>query len=101
VPTGLPTLIPQPSQPESKSDLANPYAIVVQVMEDGKIMINREQTDWENLGARLSDIFKQRAEKVGFVDGAEDVPFADVPSNRHYARCGNRTHRDDHSSRQK
>jgi biopolymer transport protein TolR len=78
VPTGLPTLIPQPSQPESKSDLANPYAIVVQVMEDGKIMINREQTDWENLGARLSDIFRQRAEKVGFVDGAEDVPFADV-----------------------
>ena len=78
VPTGLPTLVPQPSQPESKSEPPNPYTIVVQVMPDGNIRINREQSDWDNLGARLSDIFKQRAEKVAFVDGAEDVPFADV-----------------------
>ena len=78
VPTGLPTLLPQPSQPESKSEPPNPYTIVVQVRQNGKIMINREQSDWDNLGARLSDIFKQRAEKVACVDGAEDVPFADV-----------------------
>jgi biopolymer transport protein TolR len=78
VPTGLPTLVPQPSQPDSRSELANSYTIVVQVMQGGEIMINRERSDWDNLGARLSDIFKQRAEKVAFVDGAEDVPFADV-----------------------
>ncbi len=78
VPTGLPTLLPQPSQPESKSEPPNPYTIVVQVRQNGKIMVNREQSDWDHLGARLCDIFKQRAEKVAFVDGAEDVPFADV-----------------------
>src|ERR1700693_6387057 len=77
-PTGLRTLLPQPSQPESKSEPPNPYTIVVQVRQNGKVMINREQTGWDNLGARLSDIFKQLAEKVAFVDGDEDVPFADV-----------------------
>jgi len=78
VPTGLPTLVPQPSQPESKSEPPNPSTIVVHVMPGGNIWINREQSDWDKLGARLSEIFKQRAEKVAFVDGAEDVPFADV-----------------------
>ncbi len=39
VPTGLPTLVPQPSQPESKSEPPNPYTIVVQVMPDGNIRI--------------------------------------------------------------
>jgi biopolymer transport protein TolR len=78
VPTGLPTLLPQPSQPESRSEPPNPSAVVVQVMSGGTIWINGEQSDWENLGARLSDILKRRAEKVAFVDGAEDAPFADV-----------------------
>jgi biopolymer transport protein TolR len=78
VPTGLPTLVPQPSQPESRSEPPNPHTVVVQVMPGGAIWINGEQSDWENLAARLSDIFKQRAEKVAFVDGAEDVSFADV-----------------------
>jgi biopolymer transport protein TolR len=62
VPTGLPTLIPQPSQPESKSDLANPYAIVVQVMEDGKIMINRDRLTGKIL-ARASPTFLDSAPK--------------------------------------
>jgi biopolymer transport protein TolR len=62
VPTGLPTLIPQPSQPESKSDLANPYAIVVQVMEDGKIMINRDRLTGKIL-ARASPTFLNSAPK--------------------------------------
>jgi biopolymer transport protein TolR len=40
--------------------------------------INQEQTDWNALGPRLSDIFKERAEKVAFVKGAEEIPFAQV-----------------------
>jgi len=47
-------------------------------MQGGKLMINQEQSDWSALGARLSDIFKERAEKVAFVEGAEEVPFAQV-----------------------
>src|SRR5271155_950984 len=76
VPTGLPTLVPQP--PQAKPELPDPHTVVVQVMQGGKLMINREQSDWNTLGPRLSDIFKQRANKVAFVEGAEEVPFAEV-----------------------
>jgi biopolymer transport protein TolR len=76
VPTGLPTLVPQP--PQSKPELPDPRTIVVQVMQGGKLMINQEQSDWNTLGPRLSDIFRERADKVAFVKGAEEVPFAEV-----------------------
>lgn len=78
VPTGLPTLIPQPSLPQPKPEPPNPQTIVVQVLQDGELMINQEQTDWSALGTRLSDIFKERAEKVAFVKGAEEIPFAQM-----------------------
>ena len=78
VPAGLPTLVPQPSPPTSKVEPPNPHTIVVQVMQGEKLMINQEQTDWTALGPRLSDIFKERAEKVAYVKGAEEIPFAQV-----------------------
>ena len=78
VPTGLPTLVPQPSSPQPKSEMPNPDTIVVQVMQGEKLRINQEPTDWSALGARLSDIFKERAEKLAFVKGAEEIPFAQV-----------------------
>jgi biopolymer transport protein TolR len=76
VPTGLPTLVPQ--SPQSKPPMPDPHTIVVQVMQGGKLMINQEQSDWITLGPRLSDIFKQRADRIAFVRGAEEVPFAEV-----------------------
>lgn len=77
-PTGLPAVVPQP--PPSSSIPATPDTgtIVVQVMQGGQLMINREQCDWNALGPRLADIFKQRAFKVAFVKGANKVPFSDV-----------------------
>jgi biopolymer transport protein ExbD len=76
VPAGLPTLIPQPHLPESAPD--NPSTIVVQIIPGGKLMINRDPSDWNALGPRLSDIFKERAEKVAFVKGSDDVPFEEI-----------------------
>ncbi len=76
VPAGLPTLIPQPHPPLSAPD--NPSTIVVRVIAGGKLMINRDPSDWSTLGPRLSDIFKERAEKVAFVKGADDVPFEEM-----------------------
>ncbi|HEY6466573.1 MAG TPA: biopolymer transporter ExbD [Candidatus Acidoferrales bacterium] len=76
MPTGLPALIPHPSSqsaPDQPSDV-----IVVQVMQGGKLAINEEQTDWMNLGARVSDIFKMRADKLAFVKGDRDIPFAEI-----------------------
>lgn len=72
---GLPVAVPQPSR-DSKAE--SPDTVVVRIMQSGKLMINQDQTDWSSLSARLSDIFKRRAEKVAFVTGAEDVPFAQV-----------------------
>ena len=78
VPTGLPTIVPSPPPPQAKPVPPDPLTIVVQVMQGGKLMINRERSDWDAPGTRLSDIFKERADKVAFVEGAEEVPFAEV-----------------------
>jgi biopolymer transport protein TolR len=78
VPTGLPALVPQPAAAQPHPETTDQHSIVVQVMQDGKLMINRDHSDWSTLGARLSDIFKERADKSAFVQGVEDVPFADV-----------------------
>jgi biopolymer transport protein TolR len=77
-PTGLPTLVPQPPPPDAKPQPPDDRTIVVQVLSGGKVMINQDQSDWNMLGQRLSDIFKERADKVAFVKGDENVEFAQV-----------------------
>ena len=42
------------------------------------VEINQDDATWENLQGRLTDIFKTRAEKVMFVKGDDNIPFADV-----------------------
>jgi biopolymer transport protein TolR len=79
VPQGLDTLVPQPSPPNVKENpdvLAK--TIVVQVLANGKVMINQDETSWDDLGPRLDDIFKLRAEKVAFVKGDDAVDFGQV-----------------------
>ena len=44
----------------------------------GKLMINQDDTTWDQLGPRLEDIFKQRADKVAFVKGDDYVDFGEV-----------------------
>ena len=78
VPIGLPTLVPQPPPTQLKPELPEPNTIVVQVIRGGKLMIIQEQSDWNALGTRLFDIFKERVDKVAFVEGADEVPFAEV-----------------------
>jgi len=78
-PRGLDALIPQPSPPNTKENpelLAK--TIVVQVTAGGKVLINQDETTWDQLGPRIDDIFKQRAEKVAFVKGEDSVDFAEV-----------------------
>jgi biopolymer transport protein TolR len=79
-PKGLEALVPQPPpphQPETQTD----RTVVVQVLlENGKtkLKINQEDVTVENLGTRLSEIFKTRAERVMFVKGDNDVEFQNV-----------------------
>jgi len=77
-PTGLDTLVPQPPPPNQKQQPDDNRTIVVQVMQNGKIMINQDATTWDLLGPRLSDVFKQRADKVAFVKGDDNVEFGEV-----------------------
>ena len=78
VPTGLPTIVPQPPPPNEKAQPPDNRTIVVSVLNGNKIMINQDQSSWDMLGPRLFDIFKERADKVAFVKGDDDVSFSQV-----------------------
>jgi biopolymer transport protein TolR len=77
-PTGLKTLVPQPPPPNQKQEQPDDKTIVVSVLPGGKLMINQDSTTWNDLGPRLFDIFKQRADRIAFVKGDDNVEFADV-----------------------
>lgn len=77
-PTGMDTLIPQPPPKEIKLRTPPNATIVVVVSADGKVMINQTPTTWNDLGSRLSDIFKIRADKTAFVKGGDDAEFTYV-----------------------
>src|SRR6266404_6255235 len=62
-PKGLDTLVPQPS-PNQQQNV--------------ELKINNEDTTWEGLGPRIEQIFKERAEKIAFVKGDNDVMFMEV-----------------------
>src|ERR1700689_3276925 len=70
-PKGLDALVPQPPPPNQKPQTTPDRTIVVQLIDKGAgnepgLKINGEDATWDNLGTRLTDIFKTRAEKVMF-----------------------------------
>jgi len=80
---GLDALVPQPPPPNAPKNQNNDRTIVVQVIDKGPgqtpgVKINQDDATWDNLQGRLTDIFKTRAEKVMFVKGDDNIPFADV-----------------------
>jgi biopolymer transport protein TolR len=77
-PRGLDALVPQPSPNQQQNVELENKTVVVQVMMGGKLKINNEDTTWESLGPRMEQVFKDRAEKVAFVKGDNDVLFMDV-----------------------
>jgi biopolymer transport protein TolR len=77
-PKGLDALVPQPNPNQQQNQELENKTVVVQVTKDGKVKINQEDTTWQQLGPRMEQIFKERAEKVAFVKGDDDVLFMDV-----------------------
>ena len=77
VPQGLEARLPEPAQNIDK-DTDPSGTIVVQVASGDKVLINQERVSWNDLGSRLEDIFKRRAEKVAFVKGDDSVEFVQV-----------------------
>lgn len=77
-PHGLEALVPQPPPPNQKP-VDTDRTVVVQVVQvpsgKPKVKINQDETSWDQLGKRLEDIFKTRAERVLFVKGDDDIEF--------------------------
>jgi biopolymer transport protein TolR len=82
-------------QPPNKGDASIPVerTVVIEVVWTGKdvpptVRINRQETPWQDLEMRLTQIYLTRAEKVAFVRGDADVDFqyvADVIDFAHHA----------------
>ena len=82
-PKGLDALVPQPPPPNAPKNVNPDRTIVVQLIDRGPgqapgVKINTEDATWDNLQGRLTDIYKQRAEKVMFVKGDDSIAFANV-----------------------
>jgi biopolymer transport protein TolR len=77
-PHGLDALVPQPSPNQQQNVELENKTVVVQIAKDNRLKINNEDTTWETMGPRMEQIFKERAEKVAFVKGDNDVLFMDV-----------------------
>jgi len=79
---GLDALVPQPPKNQQQQPPSNDRTIVVQVLRGAggqpAYKINQDDVTFENLEGRLRDIFATRAEKVMFVKGDTELPFADI-----------------------
>jgi biopolymer transport protein ExbD len=77
-PHGLDALVPQPNPNKQENQELENKTVVVQVLANNKLKINQDDTTWEGLQPRLEQIFKERAEKIAFVKGDNDVLFMEV-----------------------
>jgi biopolymer transport protein TolR len=81
-PKGLDALVPQPPKNQQQQPQSNDRTVVLQLLKAGMgqpaLKINQEDVTWDKLQGRLEEIYKTRAEKVMFVKGDSDLPFADV-----------------------
>jgi biopolymer transport protein ExbD len=82
-PKGLDTLVPQPPPPGQEQQVADPSKVIVISLDCRDvecrtldIKINQKDTNWDDLGPELQNIFKERAERVAFVKGSEQLEFA-------------------------
>ena len=78
VPKGLDALVPQPNPNKDQQEEPDVRTVVVSVNTGGQLMINQDPVTLDQLGTRLSDIFRTRAERVMFVRGDPEILFADV-----------------------
>lgn len=80
VPKGLDALVPQPNpnQEEQQQQEVDVRTVVVSVNQGGQLMINQDPVTMPELGPRLTDIFRTRADRTMFVRGDPDVLFAEV-----------------------
>ena len=81
-PKGLDALVPQPPKDPQKQPPQNDRTIVVQLMNNPghppTYKINETEVNKVDLLSKLTDIYSNRAERIMFVRGDDDVNFAYV-----------------------
>jgi biopolymer transport protein ExbD len=77
-PKGLEALVPQPPPPGTPPSEADTRTVVISIDANQGITINTDPTSEDQLGARLDQIFKTRAERVVFVKGDPSLEFQSV-----------------------
>ena len=79
VPKGLDALVPQPPKNPQKQQEPNDRTIVIQVLyqkgNPPQYKINETPVQKTELLAKLTDIYSNRAERVMFVKGDDDLDF--------------------------
>jgi len=75
-PKGLEALVPQPPPPNQQPNQSDQRTVVISINADHSMLINQETVTEDNLGKRLEDIFKTRAERVVFVKGDPSIEFS-------------------------
>ena len=75
---GLKAQIPQPAPGSQTPEVVRTVVIQIAWGGDGQpptLKVNEDKVSWDDLQGRLHDIYKQRAERVAFVKGDDDVDF--------------------------
>jgi biopolymer transport protein TolR len=78
IPRGLDAQVPQPPPPGQPPPESSDRTVVVSIDEREALKINQESVTKENLGQRLTEIFKTRNEHTMFVQGDNALPFNSV-----------------------
>jgi biopolymer transport protein TolR len=95
-PKGLDALVPQPPKDPQKQPPQNDRTIVVQVINNPghapTYKINETEVNKGDLLGKLTDIYSNRAERIMFVKGDDDVNFAFVAEVIDIAKSANVDH---------
>ena len=95
-PKGLDALVPQPPKNPQQQQQQNDRTIVVQVLyrpgQAPAYKINDTDVNHADLLAKLTDIYANRAERVMFVKGDDDVNFAYIADVIDIGRAANVDH---------
>ena len=96
VPHGLDALVPQPPKDQKQQQQPNDRTIVVQVIyragASPTYKINETEVAKTDLLARLTDIYSNRAERVMFVKGDDNLDFRYVADVIDIGRAANVDH---------
>jgi biopolymer transport protein ExbD len=95
-PKGLDALVPQPPKDKTQQQQPNDRTIVVQVLyrpgQAPNYKINETDVNHAELLAKLTDIYSNRAERVMFVKGDDDVDWRYVADVIDIGRAANVDH---------